>query len=198
MLNRKTYFIREHAGVLKLANTYDILDPETQDQIGVAKEKPGALMHVLRFIWDKEKLPTTVYVYEGSDPNDEQKLLFSIKREFSLFLPKVSVRDAAGTEVGSFKSKVFGIGISFRVLDARGEDVASVKGDWKGWNFSFLDGSDNEIGTITKKWSGVGKEMFTSADNYFIALNDEPDPAVATLLLAAGLAVDMVYMEQSN
>ena len=196
MLNRKTYFIREHTGVLKLANTYDILDPETQDQIGVAKEKPGALMHVLRFIWDKEKLPTMVYVYEGSDPNDEQKLLFSIKREFSLFLPKVSVRDAAGTEVGSFKSKVFGIGISFRVLDARGEDVASVKGDWKGWNFSFLDGSDNEIGTITKKWSGVGKEMFTSADNYFIALNDEPDPAVATLLLAAGLAVDTVYMEK--
>ena len=196
MLNRKTYFIREHAGVLKLTNTYDILDPETQDQIGVAKEKPGALMHVLRFIWDKEKLPTTVYVYEGSDPNDEQKQLFSNKREFSLFLPKVSVRDAAGTEVGSFKSKVFGIGISFRVLDARGEDVASVKGDWKGWNFSFLDGSDNEIGTITKKWSGVGKEMFTSADNYFIALNDEPDPAVATLLLAAGLAVDTVYMEK--
>ena len=198
MLNRKTYFIREHAGVLKLANTYDILDPETQDQIGVAKEKPGALMHVLRFMWDKEKLPTTVYVYEGSDPNDEQKLLFSIRREFSLFLPKVSVRDAAGTEVGCFKSKVFGIGISFRVLDAKGEDVASVKGDWKGWNFSFLDSSDNEIGTITKKWSGVGKELFTSADNYFIALNDEPDPAVATLLLAAGLAVDMVYMEQSN
>ena len=196
MLNRKTYFIREHAGVLKLTNTYDILDPETQDQIGVAKEKPGALMHVLRFIWDKEKLPTTVYVYEGSDPNDEQKLLFSIKREFSLFLPKVSVRDAAGTEVGRFKSKVFGIGISFRVLDARGEDVALVKGDWKGWNFSFLDSSDNEIGTITKKWSGVGKEMFTSADNYFIALNDEPDPAVATLLLAAGLAVDTVYMEK--
>ncbi len=197
MLNRKTYFIREHVGVLEPTNTYDILDPETQEQIGIAKEKPGVLMRVW-FFDPPWTLPTTVYVYEGSDPNDEQKLLFSIKREFSLFLPKVSVRDAAGTEVGCFKSKVFGIGISFRVLDARGEDVALVKGDWKGWNFSFLDSSDNEIGTNTKKWSGVGKEMFTSADNYFIALNDEPDPAVATLLLAAGLAVDTVYMEQSN
>ena len=197
MLNRKTYFIREHVGVLELTNTYDILDPETQEQIGIAKEKPGVLMRVW-FFDPPWTLPTTVYVYEGSDPNDEQKLLFSIKREFSLFLPKVSVRDAAGTEVGCFKSKVFGIGISFRVLNARGEDVALVKGDWKGWNFSFLDSSDNEIGTITKKWSGVGKELFTSADNYFIALNDEPDSAVATLLLAAGLAVDMVYMEQSN
>ncbi len=197
MLNRKTYFIREHVGVLELTNTYDILDPETQEQIGIAKEKPGVLMRVW-FFDPPWTLPTTVYVYEGSDPNDEQKLLFSIKREFSLFLPTVSVRDAAGAEVGRFKSKVFGIGISFRVLDARGEDVALVEGDWKGWNFSFLDSSDNEIGTITKKWSGVGKELFTSADNYFIALNDEPDPAVATLLLAAGLAVDMVYMEQSN
>ena len=70
-----------------------------------------------------------------------------------------------------------------------------MKGDWKGWNFSFLDTSENEIGTITKKWSGVGKELFTSADNYFVALNDKPDPAIATLLLGAGLAVDTLYSE---
>ncbi len=68
MLNRKTFFIREHVGALKLANTYDILDPETKEQLGIAKEKPGALLHVLRFFLDKRKLPTTVKVYEGSDP----------------------------------------------------------------------------------------------------------------------------------
>ena len=43
MLNRKTYFIREHTGVLELTNAYDILDPETQEQIGIAKEKPENL-----------------------------------------------------------------------------------------------------------------------------------------------------------
>ena len=42
MLNRKTYFIREHVGFMKLSDTYDILDPDTQEQIGIAKEKPGA------------------------------------------------------------------------------------------------------------------------------------------------------------
>ena len=195
MLNRKTFFIREHAGMFKLSNTYDILDPETQEQVGVAKEKPGFLMHVLRFVWDKDKLPTTVFVYEGSDPDDEQKLLFSIKRKPSLFISKVSVHDSSGSVLGSFMSKLWGIGIRLRVLDAAGRDVALVKGDWKGWNFSFLDTSENEIGTITKKWSGVGKELFTSADNYFVALNDKPDPAIATLLLGAGLAVDTLYSE---
>ena len=194
MLNRKTFFIREHVGVLKLSNTYDILDPETKEQLGIAKEKPGALLHIL--FLDKRKLPTTVKVYEGSDPKNEQNLLFSIKREFSFFIPKVSVRDPSGSVVGRFKSKLFGFGISFRVLDPSGKDMALVKGDWKGWNFSFLDSSEKEIGTITKKWAGVGKELFTSADNYFIALNDQPEPAVAVLLLAAGLSVDTVYNEK--
>ena len=196
MLNRKMFFIREHVGVLKLSNTYDILDPETKEQLGIAKEKPGVLLHILRFFLNKRHLPTTVNVYEGSDPKNEQNLLFSIKREFSLFIPKVSVRDPSGSIVGRFKSKLWGLGISFRVLDPSGKDMALVKGDWKGWNFSFLDSSEKEIGTITKKWAGVGKELFTSADNYFIALNDQPEPAVAVLLLAAGLSVDTVYNEK--
>ena len=195
MLNRKTFFIREHVGVLKLSNTYDILDPETKEQLGIAKEKPGVLLHILRFFLNKRHLPTTVNVYEGSDPKNEQNLLFSIKREFSLFIPKVSVRDPSGSVVGRFKSKLWGLGISFRVLDPSGKDMALVKGDWKGWNFSFLDSSEKEIGTITKKWAGVGKELFTSADNYFIALNDQPEPAVAVLLLAVGLSVDTIYKE---
>jgi len=74
--------------------------------------------------------------------------------------------------------------------------VASVKGDWKGWNFRFVDNGQNEIGAITKKWAGLGKELFTSADNYIISLNEEPSPAKATLLLAAGLAVDTVYKQK--
>ena len=84
---------------------------------------------------------------------------------------------------------------SVRVFDATGSEVALVKGDWKGWSFRFLDKSGGEIGSITKQWAGIGKELFTSADNYMIALNQDPAPAKAILLLAAGLAVDTVYKE---
>ncbi len=38
-------------------------------------------------------------------------------------------------------------------------------------------------------------QLFTSADNYVIALTQEPKPSEAILLLAAGLAVDTVYKE---
>ena len=195
MLDRKTYFVREHVGFMKLSDTYDILDPETQEQLGIVKEKLVGLVHVLRFVVNKRFLPTAVYVYEGADPQDESKLLFSIQRGFTLFRSTVNVCDRSGNVVGTLKSKLLSIGGAFQVFDASGNEVALVKGDWKGWNFRFLDSSENEIGTITKKWAGIGKEMFTSADNYIISLNGEPEPAQAILLLAAGLAVDTVYKE---
>ena len=196
MLKRKTYFIREHVGFMKLSDTYDILDPETKAQLGIAKEKPGAFFHVLRFLVNKRLLPTKVFVYEGNNPEDESQVLFSIRRGFSLFTAKVSICDASGNEVGWLKSKMFSLGGAFRVFDASGNEVALVKGDWKGWNFRFLDNLQNEMGTITKKWAGLGKELFTSADNYIISLNEEPSPAKAIVLLAAGLAVDTVYKEK--
>lgn len=196
MLDRKMYFIRERVGFLKLADTYDILDPETQSQLGIAKEKPGGLIHVLRFLVNKQLLPTKVFVYEGDNPEDEAKLVFSIQRGFTLFRSKVNILDRAGQIVGWFQSKLFSLGGAFRVFDAAGNEVALVKGDWKGWNFRFLDKSENEIGSITKKWSGIGKELFTSADNYIITLNQESAPAKVILLLAAGLAVDTVYKEK--
>lgn len=196
MLNRKTYFIREHVGIMKLSDTYDILDPETQQQIGIAKEKPGTLIHVLRFLVSKQLLPTKVFVYEGSNHEDESKLLFSIQRGITLFRSRVDVVDRQGTVIGWLRTKALSLGGAFYVFDAADKEIAQVKGDWKGWNFRFLTNGENEIGNVTKKWAGIGKELFTSADNYMITLNQEPSPVNSILLLAAGLAVDTIYKEK--
>lgn len=196
MLNRKTYFIREHVGFMKLSDTYDILDPETQCQIGIAKEKVGVWFHILRLFVNKRFVPTKVFVYEGDDPEDEGRLLFSIQRGFTFFRSKVDICDRQGNILGWFKTKIFSLGGAFSVFDPSGTVVAAVKGDWKGWNFRFLDSVGSEIGRISKKWSGLGKELFTSADNYILSLNEEPGPAKAVLLLAAALAVDTIYKEK--
>lgn len=195
MLDRSTYFIREHVGMLKLTNTYDILDPETQEQIGIAKEKPGTLVVLLRFLVNKQLLPTKVLVYEGDDPDADDQLLFSIQRGIAFLKTRVDISDAEGNLLGWLKSRVFSLGGAFDVFDSQGNQAASLKGDWKGWNFKFTDNDGNEIGTVTKKWAGLGKEFFTSADNYVINLTDGASSAKAVLLLAAGLAIDTVYKE---
>lgn len=195
MFTSSNYFIREHLGFLKLSDTYDIIDPNTMDQIGVAKEKPGALIHILRFFVKKQVLPTKVFVYEGSDPKEESKVLFSIQRGFTLLRSKVNICDAEGQTVGYLKSKLFSLGGAFFVHDQSGEQVAFVKGNWKGMNYKFTDMNETEIGRITKEWGGIGKELFTTADNYMIDIDGEPSPTKVLLFLAAGLAIDTVFKE---
>jgi uncharacterized protein YxjI len=194
LLNRRTYFIRERVGFVKLTDTYDILDPETQQAIGVAKEEPKAWAKWLRLLVNKRMLPTTVNICEA----EGQPPVFSIHRPFGLWRSTVRVTAPDGQALGHFKSKMFSLGGGFFVFDAHGQQIAEVKGDWKGWNFKFLSQDGRELGSVTKKWAGIGKELFTSADNYMIALGEVggSQAAASVLLLAAGLAIDIVFKEK--
>lgn len=193
MLSLKTYLIKEHVGAFKLHDTYDIFDAETNEQVGVAKETISTLFTILRLMFNKQMIPTTVTI---TDMDDE--VVFRIHRPFSLWRARVNIENADGKTIGYFKSKILTIGGGFYVYDHNDEQFADVKGDWKGWNFKFLTADGKELGTVTKKWAGFTKEFFTSADNYVIALNDRVARMKEgnMLLLAAGLAIDIIYKEQ--
>ena len=193
MLDRRTYLVKERVALLRLTDTYDILDPITGATIGIAQERISGALKALRLLLHKRLLPTTVVISE----REGGPAILTITRGVSLLHASVMVLDASGSTIGSFKSKLFSIGGAFRVFNATGQEVATVKGDWKGWNFQFLENGGRRLGTVTKKWAGIGKELFTSADNYVIALEAEGmPPVVASLLLAAGIAIDTVYKEK--
>lgn len=191
LLNRTIFFVKERVGLLKLVDTYDIFDPATGRQIGIAKEEPPVWAKWLRLAIEKITLPTSVNIYEveGAPP------VLSIHRGFTFLRQKIRVT-SGGKSLGYFKSKLISIGGGFHVYDNRDQAIAEVKGNWKGWDFKFLNKGGREIGSVTKKWAGLGRELFTSADNYVISLNGVgANPEAASLLLAAGLAIDIVFKE---
>jgi uncharacterized protein YxjI len=108
--------------------------------------------------------------------------------------PTVQIVGGNGSTIGSLKTRLLTIGGKFGVYDAGGSEVAQVKGSWMSWNFKLVASNGTELGVVSRKWGGIGRELFTSADNYVVALH-EPNPGAAVLLLAAGLAVDTVYKE---
>jgi uncharacterized protein YxjI len=122
----------------------------------------------------------------------------SIHRGVTLLRAKVTVTDASGSQLGYFKSKILSLGGGFYVYNMADQQIAEVKGDWKGWNFKFIGADGREVGTVTKKWAGIGKELFTSADNYIISFSDgiANSPEACALLLAAGIAIDTVFKER--
>jgi len=192
MFTKTTYLVREHVGLLKFANTYDILEADSGRLVAVAQEKPGLLVHLLRFVLNKQMLPTHVFIA----PSADDAPVISIHRGVTLISAKIAVKRGDGSDLGYFKSKMFSLGGSFRVFNHADAQVAEVKGDWKGWNFKYLDAAGKEIGTVTKKWAGLGKELFTSADNYVINVADGQSADFMALLLAAGIAIDTVYKEK--
>ncbi len=119
-----------------------------------------------------------------------------VRRGVSFIRSVVGVFDAAGNPIGTFRQKLLSIGGKFDILDAEGRIRCTLAGTWTSWEFRFeRDGAD--IARVSKKWAGIGKELFTSADNYMLAIDpavgaDDPD---RLLIVAAVLCIDMVLKE---
>ncbi len=192
ILNRNLFFVKEHVGMFKAANNYDILDPNNQELIMTCREeKLGAFTKILRFTDYKRMTPFEIDIKTQSGEN-----VLTVKRGVSLFLSKVEVLDHNNKLVGSFKQKFFSIGGKFDVLDTKDNVLCHLKGKWTSWDFKFLN-DKMEYAHVSKKWSGFGKELFTSADNYMLSINEkvETDDPIRLLILAAVMCIDMVLKE---
>jgi len=192
VLNRNLYFVKEHVGMFKAANNYDILDPESQETVLLCREeKLGFLTKIFRFTDYKRMTPFNVII---KTPEGEKVL--SVKRGVSFFVSKVQVFDESDRLVGMFKQKFFSFGGRFNVFDADENVVCTLKGKWTSWDFRF-EREGVELANVAKKWAGFGKELFTSADNYMLQIKDEvkPDHPIRILIMAAVMCIDMVLKE---
>jgi uncharacterized protein YxjI len=190
-LTRNTYFVKEHVGMFKASNNYDILDPETGEILIECREDIGWITKVFRFTEYKRMTPFNVKL-----TTPDGMPILSVKRGISFILSKVQVLDDQGQPLGGFKQKLFSIGGKFDVLDTSEQVVCTLKGKWTSWDFSFRAG-EQELASVTKKWAGLGRELFTSADNYILQINPTiaPDHPVRGLIMGAVMCIDMVLKE---
>jgi Scramblase. len=192
LLNRNLFFVKEHLGIFKAANNYDIYDPATNQIIMECRENNlGFFTKLFRFSDYKRMTPFHIEIQTVHG----EKIL-TVTRGVSFFLSKVSVYDEKDNLVGLFKQKFFSIGGKFDVLDPNERIVCTLKGKWTSWDFKFM--KDNvELAHVAKKWAGLGKELFTSADNYMLEINEQVpvDNPVRILILAAVMCIDMVLKE---
>lgn len=191
-LQRNLFLVKEHVGLFKAANNFDVYDPETGETVLWCREpKLGPISKILRFTDYKTMTPFNI---EVTTPDGQPVL--HVRRGISLFLSNVSVFDEDEERVGGFKQKLFSIGGAFRVLGANDQPLCELKGKWTGWDFKFVrDGV--EFAHVTKKWGGLGKELFTSADNYMLKISDSvpADNPLRILIMAAVFCIDMVLKE---
>ncbi len=192
ILEKNLYLFKEHVGFLKAHNNYDIYDPESKEMILHCREKNlNAFYKIVRLFRNYKRMTPFEIEIKGLDG----KKILKVKKGFSFFLSKIQVFDENDNLVGIFKQRL-SFNTNFDMLDKREKLVCNLKGNFIGWNFKFLRG-DTEVGLVTKKWAGIGKEMFTSADNYILEIKNkvEKDSPLRLLILAAVICIDMVVKE---
>ena len=191
LLQNSAFFVREQVAVLRFADAYDLLHPVSGQLLGKAQEKPG--LKWLRLLVKKQILPTEIYVYEA----DQQTVALRIEKGWSFFTSHLAIFDAQGRKLGTLRNKLFSWSGKLLLTDANERPLGEFSGGAFSWTRQLKDNAGVVLGTMDKKWAGLGKELFTSADNYHL----EVAPGAAdrstqvAWLLAACLAYDVIFAE---
>ena len=198
LINKNLFLVKEYVGLFKAANNFDIYNPSTGEVIMECREPSlGLFTKLLRFTRFKTHTPFDIQI----ETPDGQSIVrihrgFFIRFPFKWFGSKIIISDNNNNPIGGFRQKRFSIVDAFDVVDKNNQVICQVKGKLIGWDFYFKKDT-KELAHVSKKWAGIGKEFFTSADNYILEIsNDVPqNDDVRKLILSSVICIDMIYNE---
>jgi uncharacterized protein YxjI len=124
--------------------------------------------------------------------------VLKLLRPWRFWLSEMTVFAADGQILGTIKQHFRIFSREFSVFDNSGFKIFGIYGSLlHPWTFRVLKNSQ-EVGKILKKWSGLGKEMFTDADNFNISFPDQANPGQKSVLMGALFLIDMLYFEKKK
>jgi len=173
-------------------NKYVVYD-ETGTPVFNVEEQGSGFGSLLKRLFLRNLRPFTSHV---DDLSGQQQLLV-LRRPFRFIFHRLEVRDAAGNLLGAIQRKWTWFRRKYVVEGPNGQHVATLFGPFfRPWTFKIRPAdSDQELGLIQKKWSGLLKEAFTDADNFWIDYEAVTDPLLRAVLFAATVLIDIVHFE---
>lgn len=188
---QNVFLVKEQVGMFKASNNFDIFNPENNELVLTCREPNlGFFTKLFRFTDYKRMTPFDIEIRTAAG-----ELVVQIKRGVTIFRSDIDVFDGGGRKIGVFKQQFLSFGGRFEVHDQHDKNLCTLQGKWTGWDFKFSK-DNKELASVSKKWAGLGKEFFTSADNYVINITDvaEENP-LRQLIIAAVMCIDMVFKE---
>jgi uncharacterized protein YxjI len=191
ILKHNLFFVKEHIGYFKASTNYDIYDENNQLILECREPNLSWFTKLIRFTEYKRMTPFEVTVNTPAGQN-----ILTVRRGWTIFRSEVEVFDENEVLQGRFRQRMLSLGGKFDIHDENDAVQCSVKGSWTSWDFSFeKDGL--RLAQVTKKWAGIGRELFTTADNYVVSIDPTLSDKNETrlLILAAALCIDKVLKE---
>ncbi len=174
---------------LESRNKYIVKDTEGTD-VYFAEELGGSL---LSRTFLRAMRPFTMEIR-----SIDREILLTLERPFRFIFSELHIQNAQGIHIGSIKLKFAFLKWFYIVYDADGGVIMSIVCSiFHPWTFT-IDKDGVEIGKILKKWSGIGKEMFTDADTFSLTFPEDLDGSYKSILLGAVFLIDFIHFENNQ
>jgi uncharacterized protein YxjI len=187
--------VNQKAKLIELNNEYAIYDQQG-GQIGAVRQVGQSKMKkAVRLLSSYDQFMT--HKLQVVDANGIVQL--ALTRPAKLMKSKVLIEDGSGQQLGAVVQQNAIGKIRFGLQTPDGQQVGMIKAEnWRAWNFSITDASDQEVARITKTWEGLAKTMFTTADNYVVQIHRPLEDPLRALVVASSLAVDTALKQDSR
>lgn len=170
-------------------NRYVVSLPDGAPALYAAENGGGAWDFITRSFL-KAKRPFTMRLVDPAGA-----VVLQLERPWTWFFSEIHVSDGQGQRLGMVDQRFAFFARRFAVLDPTGRELAALHGPFlRPWTFRVMQG-DQEVGRITKQWSGLLREAFTNADTFGVELGPSMDPRLRSLVLAATFLIDFLYFE---
>lgn len=194
LFQHRVLVVNQKAKLIELTNQYSVFDENGNNigyvnQVGQSKAKK-----LLRLVSSVDQFLT--HHFDITDASDS--LVMSVTRPAKILKSTVLINDSTGAEIGRIvQENVFGK-IHF-ALESGGAKIGAIKAEnWRAWNFAIEDASGREVARITKKYTGLAREMFTTADSYVVEIHEIPSQPLHSLIIAAALSIDTALKQDSR
>ena len=168
-------------------NRYAVMDTSGQELYWAAEESSFVFRNFL-----SSYRPFTIHV---DSKTGGQGVKF--KKKFAFYYHTMEVLDSNEALLGTIKRKFTWFSKEYAVFDSSGRQVYTVHGPFfRPWTFKIPDERGTEVGRIAKKWSGLGTEFFTDADNFHVTFPSGASPELRGILFGALFMIDMMHFEQ--
>lgn len=194
LFDNKILVVNQKAKLIEVTNQYSVSDADGNviahvNEVGQSKAKK-----LLRVVSSVDQFLT--HKLEITDATGA--VVLTLTRPAKVFKSTIIVGDATGSEIGRIvQENVFGK-ISFG-LEVGDRKIGAIKAEnWRAWDFAIENADGREVARVTKKFVGLAKAVFTTADNYVVEIHDDLSQPLASLVVAAALSIDTALKQDSK
>ena len=186
--------VNQKLKLIELNNQYSVFDSSGKQIASVNQVGQSTAKKLLRLVSSLDQFLT--HKLEISDMKGQ--VLLRLTRPAKVFKSTVIVSDGTDREVGRIVQENMIGKINFS-LQVGQQQIGAIKGEnWRAWNFRIEDASGTEVARITKKFEGIAKTLFTTADNYVLNIHRPLEQPLISLVVAAALSIDTALKQDTR